>query len=218
MIQAIIFDMDGLLVDSEPRWHEARAGLFSDHDLEWIEANSRQTMGVSTEEWANYMVSLSQGRLSPPQVVDGVLARLEAGYRQEVPLTPGAQETIDALHGRYRLAVASGSHPRLLRAVLDGTNWETKLEHVVSSDEVARGKPASDIYLETARRLGVSPAGCAVFEDSVAGIQAGVAAGMKVIAVPNSHLRPPDETLAQADLVLESLLDFQPAMLEQFSR
>ncbi len=217
MVEVIIFDMDGLLVDSEPCWHDARSNLFREIGLEWTQANDEHTMGVSTGEWADYMVSLSGGRFNRQQVINEVLARMEARYRRDIPFAPGAREIIDRLAPLYPMAIASGSHPRLLRAILDATGWEAVFDQIVSGDEVAHGKPAPDIYLETARRLDVPPAKCAVFEDAAFGIQAARAAGMHVIAVPNRHLPPPAEVLATAGVVLDSLEDFHLEQLKELT-
>ena len=217
-MRTVIFDMDGLLIDSELRWNQSRIELFASMGMQWTEANARGALGVSTREWADLMASVSGGRLTPADAVEQMLKRMEAGYRKSVPVMPGASETIDALHGTVPLAIASGSHRRLLDAVLENTGWGVKMKQIVSADEVVHGKPEPDVYLETARRLGVPPADCVVFEDSEFGILAGLAAGMKVIAVPSKHLPPAREALAKADLVLESLLEFQPHMLERFPK
>jgi HAD superfamily hydrolase (TIGR01509 family) len=213
MIKAAVFDLDGLLVDSEPVWHSARAELFRDYGLEWTNADDAHTMGVSSADWAAYMAGRLGHRMSDEQVMEEVVSRIEATYRAKVPLMPGARDAVEALVGKYPLALASGSHPRLIRAALEGAGWTETFAVVVSCDEVARGKPAPDVYLEATHRLRVSPGDTVVFEDSTFGLQSAHAAGVKLIAVPSSHLPPPPDVLNGADRILASLTEFRPEML-----
>ena len=192
MITCVVFDMDGLLIDSEPVWHQARAELFHAYGLEWTDQDQEHTMGVSTTEWARYMAGRLNNRLTAAQAIEEMISRMEARYRENLPLMPGATEVISLLGNQYTLGLASGSHPRLIQATLDATEWRKHFSEIVSGDDVNRGKPAPDIFLEITRRLKVPVARTAVFEDSANGILAGCAAGVKVIAVPNTHIRPPE--------------------------
>jgi HAD superfamily hydrolase (TIGR01509 family) len=213
MITCVVFDMDGLLIDSEPVWHQARAELFHAYGFEWTDEDQEHTMGVNTTEWATYMAGRLDNRLTAAQAIQEMISRMEARYRENLPLMPGATEVISLLANRYTLGLASGSHPRLIQATMDTTEWRKDFSEIVSGDDVNRGKPAPDIYLEITRRLQVPVAQTAVLEDSANGILAGCAAGMKVIAVPNTHIRPPENVINQADIVIESLLDFSAELL-----
>ena len=214
MITCVIFDMDGLLIDSEPVWHQARADVFHAYGLEWTDEDQEHTMGVSTTEWARYMAARLDNRLTADQAIERIISRMEVRYRENLPLMPGAAEVISLLANRYTLGLASGSHPRLIQATLDATEWRKDFSEIVSGDDVNRGKPAPDIYLEITRRLQVPVAQTAVLEDSANGILAGCAAGAKVIAVPNTHIRPPENVISQAHLVIETLLDVSSELLQ----
>ena len=215
MITCVVFDMDGLLIDSEPVWHQARADLFHAYGSEWTDGDQEQTMGVSTTEWARYMAGRLDNRLTTDQAIEEIVSRMEARYRDNLPVVPGAREVISSLGNQYTLGLASGSHPRLIQATLDATGWRKDFSEIVSGDDVDRGKPAPDIYLEITSRLRVPVAETAVFEDSANGILAGCAAGVKVIAVPNTHIRPPQDVINQANIVIESLLDSSPGLLQE---
>lgn len=210
MIDAIIFDMDGLLIDSEPCWQEARESLALRYGRVWTEADSRAVMGVNTREWSMYMIEKLGLPLSIDDVRTEVVDRLLAIYRRAVPFLPGAEDVVRTCASIRPLAVASGSHPALLDVVLRHPTMQNRFQVVVSADEVPAGKPAPDVYLEAARRLGVTPDRCVCFEDSANGIMSGKRAGMTVIAVPSVPLPP----LSQPpDLTIKSLLDFHPDML-----
>jgi HAD superfamily hydrolase (TIGR01509 family) len=215
MITTIVFHMDGLLIDSEPLWQRARVEAFGAERLGWTQADQEHVMGSSTQTWAQHIAEKLQHEFTVDVVIDRVLQQLEAYYRQEVPLLPGARSAIEQLAGRYPLGLASGSPLRLLNAVLEGTGWTNVFSEILSTDSFARGKPFPDIYIEIVRRMNARPEETAIFEDSINGILAGHAAGVKVIAVPSGHTGMPDDVLAKTDLVLDSLLDFTPALLER---
>ncbi len=213
MIEAVVFDMDGLLVDSEPLWQRARILAFGAERLRWTDADQQAVMGSSTLFWAR-MIQAKLGDHTPTdEIIERVLDELVALYRQEVPLMPGANEILSLLHGRYPLALASGSPYRLIQAVLEGAGWDGVFDPVLSTDDMPHGKPAPDVYLATLERMGVPAERAAVIEDSPNGILAGVAAGAKVIAVPGRDHPPSDDVLRQASLVLDSLHDFTLDML-----
>ena len=180
---------------------------------EWTDADQSHAMGVSSADWAAYMAARLGHRMTDAQVMEEVVSRIEATYRAQVPLMPGAREAVEVLAGSMPLGLASGSHVRLIRAALEGAGWTNVFSVVVSCDEVARGKPAPDVYLETMRRLHVAPGETVVFEDSTNGILAGHAAGVRLVAVPSRYLPPPADVLNQADRVLASLVEFEPGML-----
>jgi HAD superfamily hydrolase (TIGR01509 family) len=133
-------------------------------------------------------------------------------YRAEgAPLIDGAVEAVQRIAAGWPVAVASSAHPDVIAAALAATGLQDVFRVVVSSDEVDHGKPAPDVYLATAQRLGVAPAACLVVEDSLNGIRAGKAAGMTVVLVPNASVPPPPGAAQLADLVVERLADLDPA-------
>jgi HAD superfamily hydrolase (TIGR01509 family) len=164
-------------------------------------------MGVSTQEWADYMIDRLELSLSRDEVIDAVIGRMVEMYRSGVPYRPGAIEAVDLAARHYRTAVASGSHATLIETVMADPPMRGKFEIVIAADEVGRGKPAPDVYLAAAERLGVEPTDCVCLEDSGNGILAGVRAGMRVIAVPDPRFPPAPEQLDQAHLRLRSLAE-----------
>ena len=143
------------------------------------------------------------------EIIAAVVARMRVMYERKLPLLPGAVDVVQGLAPRFPLAVASSSPTMLIEYVMSEAGIRSLFKVIVSADEVGRGKPAPDVFLVAAERLGYSPDACAVFEDSSAGILAARAAGMFVIAVPNPHYPPHTDALNGADLVLDSLLDFR---------
>jgi HAD superfamily hydrolase (TIGR01509 family) len=215
VIEAVIFDMDGLLVDSEPAWFEARRVLLEPFGKNWSDSDQKRLMGVSSSVWVEYVYEKLGGAISQDEIRHNVVGVIAAAYlRGDVPLLPGAGEALQYCHGRYRLGLASGSPRVLIDAALSGTGWHRYFEEVVSSDECAHGKPAPDVYIAIMTRMGLDPESTAVVEDSLAGILSGKAAKTKVVAVPGAYVAPDDEVLSQADKRLQSLHGL-PGALEQ---
>src|SRR5690349_5041779 len=181
-IDAVVFDMDGVLVDSEHLWDEIREQLARERGGRWHEGAQADMMGMSSPEWSRYMHDVIGLPEPPEEINDEVVERMLARYRSDLPLLDGAVDAVRRLAGRFRLAVASSSNRPLIDTVLATAGIHDLFELTVSSEEVARGKPAPDVYLETARRLGVDPVACAAIEDSGNGIRAAHAAGMRVVA------------------------------------
>jgi HAD superfamily hydrolase (TIGR01509 family) len=204
-IDAVVFDLDGVLVDSEHVWDEVREELARERGGRWHERAQADMMGMSSPEWSRYMHDVIGLPESPEKINDEVVGRLLARYAERVRLIDGAVEAVLRLARSFRLALASSSNRRVIDAVLDAAGLAASFEATVSSEEVARGKPAPDVFLEAARRLGVDPARCAAIEDSRNGIRAAHAAGMRVIAIPNRRYPPPADALAVADVRLDSL-------------
>lgn len=213
MIEAVVFDMDGLLVDSEPLWQRARIAAFGAERLRWTDADQRQVMGTNSQAWARLIQAKLGDGTPTDEIIERVLDEMVALYRHEVPPMPGANEIIALLHGRYPLGLASGSPYRLIHAALESAGWNGLFDPVLSADDVPHGKPAPDIYLAITARMGVAAERTAVLEDSANGILAAVAAGVKVIAVPARDHPPGDDVLGRASLVLVSLHDFSLDML-----
>jgi len=205
LIDAVIFDLDGVLVDSEHVWDEARRRYVTEHGGRWREGATRAMLGMSSAEWSSY-VRDELGVDRPPQRISAEVAgEVAALYRERLPLLPGAHEAVVRLAGRWRLALASSSNREVIDLVLALADLEAQFQATVSSEEVGRGKPAPDVYLEAARRIAVAPERCAAIEDSHNGILSARAAGMAVIAIPNERFAPGAEALRAADRILESI-------------
>lgn len=212
--EAVVFDCDGVLIDSEPVWERVRRKFVADHGGRWAKDAQDRMMGMSTAEWSAYMSEDFGLRLSPRQVADQVIEAMAAEYQTHLPLLPGAVDAVRALSAHWPLAVASSAPRSLIEAVLDAAALRDAFRAAVSSEEVARGKPAPDVYLEAANRIGLTPATCVAVEDSSNGLRAASAAGMTVIAVPRPEYPPADDALQKARLVLDSLTSLTPAAIE----
>lgn len=195
---AIVFDLDGVLVDSEQVWDEVRRALVAERGGRWTDGATRAMQGMSTPEWSAYLAGELGARGTAAELATAVVAAMADRYRAAVPLLPGAVDAVVALAARWPLAVASSSPPELIRAVLAAAGVADRFRVTVSSEEVPRGKPAPDVYLAAAERLGVEPARCLAIEDSSNGLRSAAAAGMTVVAVPNPHFPPPPDALALA--------------------
>ncbi len=214
MIEAVVFDLDGVLLDTEEIWDEARRQIADERGGRWREDAQRAMMGMSSPEWSRYMHEEVGVPDPPEQITAEVVRRLEELYRQRLPLIPGALDAVRRLAAHRPLAIASSSNRPLIDLFLELTGTAGLFRATVSSEEVERGKPAPGVYLEAARRLEVDPTRCAAIEDSENGIRSAAAAGMKVIAIPNSVFPPGDEALSLAAVVVASLEELQPALLE----
>ena len=201
-----MFDMDGVLVDTEHLWDEVREELTGEWGGRYTPEAQEAMMGMSSHEWSRYLHETVGLRESPETINAEVVRRMLARYEVELPVVPGAAEAVRRLaDDGYRLAVASSSNRELIDAVLRRLELAALFEATVSSEEVGRGKPAPDVYLEAARRLDVPASRCAAVEDSASGIRAAREAGMRVIAYPNRHYPPAADVLASADVVIDSL-------------
>jgi HAD superfamily hydrolase (TIGR01509 family) len=214
VIDAVIFDLDGVLVDSEQLWDTAREQLVRERGGTWLEEATRAMMGMSSLEWSRYMHDTLHVDLPPDAISAAVVERLEALYRRDLPLLPGAKQAVAALSRRRRLGLASSANREIIELVLELAGLARYFAATVSSEEVPRGKPAPDVYLEAARRLEVAPERCVAVEDSTNGLRAAAAAGMTVIALPNPHFPPDDDALALAAVVIDSLDRLRPKLLE----
>jgi HAD superfamily hydrolase (TIGR01509 family) len=204
-IRAVIFDLDGVLVDSEQVWDAARRQLTEDSSGRWSESATQDMMGMSSTEWSRYMHEVLGVKMPPEEISAAVVKRMEELYREHLPLIPGACETVERVAARWPLGLASSANRPVIEVVLELSGLEDFFETTVSSEEVARGKPAPDVYLEAARRLRVDPLLCAAVEDSSSGILSAHAAGMRVVAIPNRTFPPSEEALEAADAAIPSL-------------
>jgi HAD superfamily hydrolase (TIGR01509 family) len=213
MIEAVVFDLDGVIVDSEQIWDEVREQLARERGGRWHDRAQADMMGMSSLEWSRYMHDVIGLAEPPEEINDEVVRRLLDRYRRRLPLIPGALEAVRRLAAEWPLGLASSSNRPVIEAFLDAAGVRDLFAATVSSEEVGRGKPAPDVFLEAARKLGVDPARAAAIEDSANGLRAAEAAGMLVVAAPNAHYPPPEEALALADLVVRSLDELTPARI-----
>jgi HAD superfamily hydrolase (TIGR01509 family) len=213
VIDTVVFDLDGLLIESEELWANVREQLARDRGGRYGPEEQRAMMGMSSPEWSWYMhdhVGLPE---SPDEIAAEVVEQMVDRYRQGVPLIAGAVDAVERLAARWPLGLASSSNRPLIDLVLERSGLSPFFRATVSSEEVARGKPAPDVYLEACRRLDVESTRAAAIEDSHAGIGAARAAGMRVVAIPNASYPPGDEALAEADVVLRSLAELTPEIV-----
>jgi HAD superfamily hydrolase (TIGR01509 family) len=210
---AVVLDLDGVLVDSEQRWDAARRALVADRGGRWKDGATRAMMGMSAPEWSRYLHEELGVDLEPAAIDAAVVERLMADYQEALPLLPGAVEAVRALAEHWPLGLASSSNRPVIELVLQRAGIAGCFRAWLSSEEVARGKPAPDVYLEAARRLGVDPARCVAVEDSTNGIRAAVAAGMAVVAVPNAAFPPAEDALAAVAVTVEGIARVTPEVI-----
>jgi len=209
-IAAVIFDLDGVLLDSEAAWVKVKKEFTEETGGHWKEQAQWDMLGMSSIEWSRYMHDELGVPVPPEQISSAVADRLAQQYREQLPLLPGALEAVRSLARQWPLGLASSSNRNVIDLVLQKAGLADAFEVTVSSEEVSAGKPAPDVYLEAAKRLGIEPAECAAIEDSANGIRSAHAAEMAVIAIPNRDFPPDPEALALADVVIDSLEELNP--------
>ena len=215
MIEAVVFDLDGVLLDSEQLWTDAKRELVAEHGGRWSEEAEHAMLGMSSPEWTRLLRDGLGVPLEPDEISAEVVRRIEALYEKRLPVLPGADAAVRRFAARWPLGMASSSNREIIDLTLSQAGWDEFFTTTVSSEEVARGKPAPDVYLEATRRLNAAPERCGAVEDSSAGIRAADAAGLRVIAIPNPGYPPDDESLALAAVVLESVHELDPAKLDE---
>lgn len=205
MIKAVVFDLDGVLIDSEPVWEEVRRQVVAGHGGQWAADSQRRLMGMSTGEWARYLGEELGVALPPEQVADLVIEQMAARYSEHLPLMPGAVDAVRRLAARWPLGLGSSAPATLIQTVLITAGLRDDFAVIMSTEQVAAGKPAPDIYLAVTGQLGRRPADCAAIEDSTNGLKSAATAGLAVVAVPHPRYPPDPTALAQATLVVDNL-------------
>ncbi|HEV8104646.1 MAG TPA: HAD family phosphatase [Gaiellaceae bacterium] len=213
MTEAVVFDLDGVIVDSEQVWDDVRAQYVHERGGSYGADATRAMMGMSSPEWSAYMARELGVPGTPEQINADVVERMLGRYGSAPPLIDGAIAAVRQVAKHWPIAIASSSNVELIDVVLAAAGLAGIVRETVSSEQVARGKPAPDVYLEAAFRLGVDPSVCAAVEDSHNGIRSAKAAGMYVYAIPNLHYPPGDEAVADADVVLASISELPEALL-----
>ena len=217
MPAAVIFDLDGVLIDSEQLWNGSKEALVRETGGRWRDEAPTVMMGMSSPEWAAYLQELGVP-MDAEAISRDVVRRMEEGYRRELPLLPGAVDAVEALADRWPLGLASSSNREVIDLVLGLSGVGDAFRVTVSSEEVERGKPAPDVYLAAARRLGVEPAECVAVEDSSNGLRSAAAAGMTVIAVPNPHYPPAADALSLAAATVSVVGEITPDLVRSLRR
>jgi HAD superfamily hydrolase (TIGR01509 family) len=202
--RAAVFDLDGLLIDTEPGWQRAEAELLRRHGLEYSEADAAASLGSPVGRMVDiYAARLGLDRAGRDRLLDELLVLVGAMYQAELVTRPGAAELLRSLRGRLRLGVASNTPRALVEQAMMSSSLNDAFDVVVTADDVARPKPAPDIYLAACEQLAVEPSQAVALEDSTLGIASARAAGLTVVAVPQW----PSVDTSGANLVLRSLAD-----------
>jgi HAD superfamily hydrolase (TIGR01509 family) len=214
VINAVVFDLDGVLIDSEPVWERVRRQVVADYGGHWRPESQRRLMGMSTQEWARYLSEDLGVGLPPARVAALVIEQMAASYREHLPLMPGAVTAVKQLADRWPLGLGSSAPATLIETVLATAGLRGSFAVAMSTEQVPRGKPAPDIYLAVTARLGQPSSACVAVEDSTNGLLSAAAAGLAVIAVPHPRYPPDPAALAQAKLVLASLAGLTVSAVE----
>ena len=213
-VAAVVVDLDGVLIDSEPVWEAVRREFVLARGGRWPAGAHARIMGMSTRKWSSYVSRELGVGLSPEAVAAAVIKGIRERYARQLPLIEGAVEAVRRLAAVWPLGLAFSSPRELIDVVLDRAGLRPFFTVVLSTEEVPRGKPAPDIYLQAAFRLAVDPTRSVAIEDSTNGIRAAVAAGLRVIAIPRPEYPPGKDALAAASRVLRSLNDLTPQMVK----
>ncbi|HSS61348.1 MAG TPA: HAD family phosphatase [Candidatus Limnocylindrales bacterium] len=212
-IEGVLFDLDGILIDTEPIWERVRRTFAERHGGRWTADLQTRMMGARTADWSRALSEATGGQMTTEAAAATVIEDLAASYRQHLPVIEGAPAAVRALSRRFRLGLVSGSPPSLIALTLQLMDVAGCVEVAMSADDVERGKPAPDPYLELARRMRLDPHVCVAVEDSGNGIRSASAAGARLVAIPRGDLRPDAETLGLADAVLGSIIELTPELV-----
>jgi HAD superfamily hydrolase (TIGR01509 family) len=205
IVRAVVFDLDGVLVDSEELWDIVRRGVAAEAGRSWPAEATRAMQGMNTAEWSAYLTDVVGIAAGPEEVAAAVIDRMAAQYDVRLPLLPGAAEVVRRLGRRWPLGLASSSPRRLIDTVLESAGLVQWFPVSVSTEEVGAGKPSPAVYQSVVRRLGVDPGQAVAIEDSSNGLRSAAAAGLGVLAVPHAAFPPSGDALALADVVVNSL-------------
>jgi HAD superfamily hydrolase (TIGR01509 family) len=205
MVDAVVFDLDGVIVDSEPVWEEVRREYVATHGGQWQPDTQRRLMGMSTGEWSRYLSTELGVDRTPEQVATDVVDAMARRYDKHVPLIDAADQVVRRLAARWPMGLASSSPPRLIEAALAATGLTEVFQVTLSTEQVASGKPAPDVYLAVAARLGVDPARCVAVEDSSNGVLSAAGAGMRVVAIPHPSYPLAPEARERAALIIPAI-------------
>ncbi|MBJ7521890.1 MAG: HAD family phosphatase [Solirubrobacteraceae bacterium] len=217
-VGAVVFDMDGVLVDSEHLWDQARRDLVAETGGVWPQGAETAMLGMSSKEWPVYVAEELHVPLSPAEINADVVRRMRAGYERELPLLPGAVAAVERLAAAFPLGLASSSNREIIDLVLAESGLHAHFTATVSSEEVAAGKPSPDVYAACVERLGADPAACVAVEDSGNGIRSAAAAGLAVIALPNPQYPPGADALALVGTVVSSLDELDVDLMQRVRR
>lgn len=212
-MEAIIFDLDGTLIDTEETWDVVRRSLAADAGLPWPAGSTQAMMGMSTGEWSAHLVEVVGLPVTPDQAAAMTVERMAAHHRAGVDVLPGAVEAVRAMSSAYKVGIASSSPRVLIDAAVENLGLGDVLKVTVSTEEVERGKPFPDGYLRACELLGVDPSEAVAVEDATNGIRSALAAGMSVVAVP-PHFHPPSAELLAEVTVLENLGQLTTAVVD----
>lgn len=212
-VQAVVFDLDGVLVDSEPLWDEIRRAVVADAGRAWPTDATRALQGMSTPEWSAYLIDVIGVPGRPADVAAMVIDAMVARYRKNLPLLPGAIEAVERLANHWPLGLASSSPRQLIATVLDSADLASRFQVTVSTEEVTAGKPSPAVYNDVVRRLAADASRVVAIEDSSNGLRSASAAGVRVIAIPNRTYPPQPDALALASTVVASLDDLTQALV-----
>ncbi len=218
MTAAVVFDLDGVLLDSEQEWNAAKRELAERSGAKWTADADHAMLGMSSTEWSRWMHDELGVALEPAEISAAVVELLAERYGSELPVLPGADAAVRGLAAQVPLGLASSSNREIIDLVLDRAGWKAFFEITLSSEEVAAGKPAPDVYVEACAGLGAEPAACVAIEDSGPGIESADRAGLAVVAVPNREFPPPPAALARAAVVLDSLTELDPEAVLRLAR
>lgn len=218
MVQAVVFDLDGVLVDSEGLWDVVRRGVAAEAGRPWPAQATRAMQGMSTAEWSTYLTEVVGVPGAPQQVAATVVERMAAEYHARLPLYPGALEVVQRLGRRWPLGLASSSPRRLIDTVLQAAGLVQWFPVSVSTEEVEAGKPSPLVYQTVVQRLSVDPSQAIAIEDSSNGLRSAAAAGLGVLAVPNTAFPPSKDALALAEVIVDSLEEITPELVASMGR
>jgi acetate kinase len=210
---AVVFDLDGVLVDSETQWDEVRRELAAKAGRPWPADATKAMLGMSTAEWSAYMTDVVGVPGPREKVASAVIGAMVDRYRSRLPLTAGAVDAVRRLGAVWPLGLATSSPRVLIDAVFTTAGLADAFDAAVSTEEVAAGKPSPDVYQEVARRMGVDPGRAVAVEDSANGLRSATWAGLRVIALPNEAFPPGREALALAGAVVHSLDEISPELV-----